>query len=205
MTAGPVPMAASVDDHQVDIAGEVEREVLHFLNFLKMHWETNQETVRSVATGTLRRDGVDKLVYSREVGGHAVLEGYQFQGSKLVRGQCALLQKQVHSTSEFIDYYAHTKTAVSAIYGMPEDDKTVWVDDLYRALPEYWGVAVMIGHLEYSVTWRTTEGTITIELTGDRHSRLTVEYRSQNFSGQEEARRDDPSPTPSAAASKLSS
>jgi hypothetical protein len=61
----------------------------------------------------------------------------------------------------------------------------------------------MIGHLEYNATWRTAEGTISIELTGDRHSRLTIDYRSQHFMEQEQAHRDEPlltSPTSTASA-----
>lgn len=201
---GGAPATHPVETHPVDVLGaEVEQQVLQFLNFLRNHWETNQETIRAATPGTLRRDNVDKLVYSKELGGHAILEGYQFQGSKLVRGQCAFLQRPVHSTNEFIDYYGRIKTAIAAIYGMPHVDKTVWVDDLYRPLPEYWGVAVMIGHLEYNATWRTAEGTISIELTGDRHSRLTIDYRSQHFMEQEEAHRDEPlltSPTSTASA-----
>ncbi len=205
VTADGMHATAPADPHPVDaLAAEVEQQALHFLNFLKKHWEMNQETIRAAAPGTLRRDNVDKLVYSKELGGHAILEGYQFQGSKLVRGQCAFLQRPVHSTNEFIDYYGRIKIAITAIYGTPQVDKTVWVDDLYRPLPEYWGVAVMIGHLEYNATWTTAEGTISIELTGDRHSRLTIDYRSQNFMEQEEAHRDERpliSPTSTASSS----
>lgn len=179
----PTPDMLATADDGLDpaLTGEVERQSLDFLNFLKTHWGMDQETVRSAATGTLRRDGVDKLVYSRRLAEHAVLEGYQFQGSKLVRGQYAILQRHIRSTNEFINYYAHLKATLTAIHGAPQNDQTIWVNDLYRALPEYWGVAVMMGHLEYTVTWATPEGTISVELTSDRHSRLMIEYRSKDF------------------------
>jgi len=38
-------------------------------------------------------------------------------------------------------------------------------------------VAVMIGHLRYHAAWETAEGTLTIDLSGERYSRLSVEYR----------------------------
>jgi hypothetical protein len=37
---------------------------------------------------------------------------------------------------------------------------------------------VMIGHLHYHASWETAEGTITLELTGNRHSKLFLEFKS---------------------------
>jgi hypothetical protein len=54
----------------------------------------------------------------------------------------------------------------------------VWDNDLYQPVPDYWGVAVLIGHLHYHAAWETAEGTITLELTGNRHSRLFLEYKN---------------------------
>jgi hypothetical protein len=67
---------------------------------------------------------------------------------------------------------------LNALYGEPQLDRVVWDNDLYQPLPDYWGVAVMIGHLHYHAAWETAEGTITLELTGNRHSRLFLEFKS---------------------------
>ena len=64
------------------------------------------------------------------------------------------------------------------LYGTPVQDRVVWDNDLYRPVPDYWGVAVMIGHLHYHAAWETTEGTLTLELTGNHHSKLLLEYKS---------------------------
>jgi hypothetical protein len=34
---------------------------------------------------------------------------------------------------------------------------------------------VMIGHLRFHASWNTVDGTIALELTGNRHSRLSLE------------------------------
>lgn len=55
--------------------------------------------------------------------------------------------------NEFIDYYTRIKDAVTAMHGIPRNDHAIWNNDLYEPLPDYWGVAVLIGHLAYSASW----------------------------------------------------
>jgi hypothetical protein len=85
----------------------------------------------------------------------------------------------LYGLNEFIGYYTSLKQALNAVYGEPKLDRIVWDNDLYQPIPDYWGVAVMIGHLHYHATWETAEGTIALELTGNRHSRLFLEYRTR--------------------------
>jgi hypothetical protein len=40
-------------------------------------------------------------------------------------------------------------------------------------------VAVMIGDLRYQAIWETSEGTLTLDLSGNQYSRLSVEYRAR--------------------------
>jgi hypothetical protein len=98
----------------------------------------------------------------------------------LVRGQYIVLQRPLNGLNEFIGYYHTLKDQLTDTYGTPSQDQIVWENDLYQPLPDYWGVAVMIGHLHYHANWETPEGTMTLELTGNRHSRLFLEYRSRN-------------------------
>ena len=35
-----------------------------------------------------------------------------------------------------------------------------------------------MGHLRYAASWHTPDGIVTVELTGNHHSRLMIEYRS---------------------------
>jgi len=115
---------------------------------------------------------------------HGVLEGYEFKQESLVRGQYLLLQRPLNGLNEFIGYYGALKQTLTESYGSPRHDQITWTNDLYQPLPEYWGVAVMIGHLQYHAEWATAEGTITLELTGNHHSKLSLEYRSARASAQ---------------------
>jgi hypothetical protein len=159
----------------------VAQEVLTFLLTAQSYWGQNQATLREAVTGELVRDDQGKLIYSRTLADHGVLEGYDFRDGSLVRGQYLYLQRPINRLNEFIDYYGAVKQALIDSYGAPTHDQMLWENDLYQALPDYWGVAVMIGYLRYAATWETSEGTIAITLTGDRHSKLTIDYRSRAF------------------------
>ncbi len=160
---------------------EVTRHIRDFLARLGAQWGTSEEAVRDRVGGKLEREDSHTLVYSRILFGHDTLEGYDFRDGALVRGQYVLLQRPVNGLNEFIDYYAAVKASLTETYGAPRTDHTIWDNDLYQPLPDYWGVAVQIGHLRYAATWSTSAGDLVLELTGHHHSRLMIEYRSKAF------------------------
>jgi hypothetical protein len=159
----------------------VAQEVLTFLMTAQSYWGQSQAALREAVTGDLVRIDQGKLIYSRTLADHGVLEGYDFREGSLVRGQYLIVQRPINRLNEFIDYYGAVKQALIDSYGTPTQDQVLWENDLYQPLPDYWGVAVMIGYLRYAATWETSEGTIAISLTGDRHSKLTIDYRSRAF------------------------
>lgn len=169
---------------------EIAQEVLTFLLTAQSYWGQNQTTLREAVTGNLVQDDQGKLIYSRTLADHGVLEGYDFRDGSLVRGQYLFLQRPINRLNEFIDYYDAVKHALTDSYGTPTHDQTLWENDLYQPLPDYWGVAVMIGYLRYTATWETADGTISIELTGDRHSKLTIDYRTKAFREHDHSIRD---------------
>jgi hypothetical protein len=140
--------------------------------------------LRTAVSGNIERDEQDKLIYLRNIHDHGVLEGYEFRQDSLVRGQYIVLQRPLNGLNEFIGYYTSLKQVLNAVYGKPKLDRIVWNNDLYQPLPDYWGVAVMIGHLRYQATWETAEGTITLELTGNHHSKLFLEFKSSREAAQ---------------------
>jgi len=163
---------------------EVERQALTFLNNLRQHWGRNPRALRAAVSGTVRDDQQGKLIYLRNIGDHGVLEGYEFRQESLVRGQYILLQRPLNGLNEFIGYYQSLKQVLAHQFGAPLYDRVVWDNDLYQPVPDYWGVAVMMGQLHYHAAWETTEGIVTLELTGNHHSKLLLEFKS-NRAGEE--------------------
>ena len=162
---------------EATLQAEVTRQVLTFLQTVQAHWGEHPDALRLSVAGTAERDEEGKLIYLRNLSDHGVLEGYEFRHESLVRGQYILLQRPLNGLNEVIEYYRKLKELLTTTYGDPTDDQTVWDNDLYQSVPDYWGVAVLIGHLHYHAAWETADGTITFELTGNRHSRLFLEYR----------------------------
>lgn len=182
--SGPAPSRPTLEspfdeDDPAFMQAEVGRQVLTFLQSVQSRLGQSQETLRRSIAGAIERDERGTLVYARRLSEHAVLEGYNFLDGGLVRGQYLCLQRPVNGLNEFIDYYAAVKQFLTASYGTPAQDHLVWDNDLYQPLPDYWGVAVQIGHLSYAARWETPEGTISIELTGNHHGRLMVEYQQR--------------------------
>ncbi len=160
---------------------EVARHIDRFVKTLEAQWGHSRESVRDRTAGTLQREDSTALIYTGTLLDHGVVEGYDFREGSLVRGRYVFLQRPVNGLNEFIEYYAAVKDTLTAVYGQPLDDRTMWENDLYEPLPDYWGIAVQMGHLRYTATWKTPQGTMSIELTGNHHSRLAIEYRSNHF------------------------
>ncbi|HET9845304.1 MAG TPA: hypothetical protein VFQ02_06110 [Nitrospira sp.] len=171
----PPPSASFDDVDDVTVQTDVTQQALDFLTKLRRHWGESAERLKTLTPGTIERDQEGTLIYLRNFHEHGVLEGYQFQKESLTCGQYVMVQRPLNGLNEFIGYYASLKKALRSKYGEPELDRVVWENDLYQPLPDYWGVAVMIGHLRYHAFWNTVDGTIVLELTGNRYSRLSVE------------------------------
>jgi hypothetical protein len=181
----PPPASAPFDDiDDATLQAEVTRQALAFLSTLQRHWGQGPERLRNAVAGPIEREEANTLIYLRNVHEHGVLEGYEFRKGSLARGQYVIVQRPMNGLNEFIGYYTALKQALSTVYGEPEFDRVVWNNDLYHALPDYWGVAVMIGHLHYHAIWETSDGTLTLDLSGNRYSRLSMEYRARGEKAQ---------------------
>jgi hypothetical protein len=182
---GPPPASAPFDDvDEATLQAEVTRQALAFVETLQRYWGQGRERLKSVIAGPVEREEDGELIYLRNLHDHGVLEGYEFQKGSLARGRYVMIQRPLNALNEFIGYYTALKQALNTAYGAPNTDRVVWDNDLYHPLPDYWGVAVMIGHLRYQASWETSDGTLTLELNGDRYSRLSVEYRARGEKAQ---------------------
>jgi hypothetical protein len=184
----PLPAQSfSVSFDEIDEAtlqAEVSRQAFAFLHTVQAYRGQTPTALRAAVPGDIREDERNKLIFLRNIADHGVLEGYEFRQESLVRGQYILLQRPFNGLNEFIGYYQALKRTLIESYGTPVQDRILWNNDLYQPLPDYWGVAVMIGHLQYHAAWETDEGTVTLELTGDHHCKLMLEYQTHRAGAQ---------------------
>ncbi|MEC4889667.1 MAG: hypothetical protein RI101_06350 [Nitrospira sp.] len=160
---------------------EIAAQVTAFLETMQRHRGESEAALRKMLQGDLASDERGKLIFLRNLADHGVIEGYEFKDGALVRGEYRCLQQPINGLNEFIGYYGAVKAALMKELGAPLQDETLWANDLYQSLPDYWGVAVLIGHLRYAARWETPNGIISVELTGNRHSRLVIEYQSAEY------------------------
>jgi hypothetical protein len=181
----PPPADSPFDDvDERTLQADVTRRALAFLETLQGHWGEGPDRLRTIVGGSVEREDEDSLIYLRDVHDHGVLEGYEFRRGSLARGRYLMVQGPLNGVNEFIGYYAALKQALCAVFGEPRLDQMIWDNDLYTRLPDYWGVAVMIGHLRYHAAWDTPEGKLVLDLNGDRYSRLSVEYQMRREAAQ---------------------
>lgn len=163
---------------------EVARQIEAFVKSLEAQWGASRDAVRERRPADLQREDDGALVYAHTLFDHGVVEGYEFRQGVLVRGEFLLLQRPVNGLNEFIQYYLTVKERLTGTFGPPDDDRTTWHNDLYQPLPDYWGIAVQLGHLRYAATWTIPGGVLVLDLSGQHHSRLMLEYRSPAFADQ---------------------
>lgn len=166
------------DFDEATTQAEIAAQVTAFLETMQRHHGKSEAALRTVLPSDVANDEHGKLIFLRNLADHGVIEGYEFKEGALVRGEYRCLQQPINGLNEFIGYYGAVKAALMKELGAPLQDDTLWENDLYQSLPDYWGVAVLIGHLRYAARWDTPNGIISLELTGNRHSRLIIEYQS---------------------------
>lgn len=134
-----------------------------------------------------RADGL--LIYKDRIDQFDCHAGFVFVADQLVRGTYLIGVEHVNDTLYLSDY-AELKDLLTKKYGKPEEDETIWLNDLYRDDPADWGRAIAVGHLAQYTIWQTQSTTIHLALQGDNFDvSLRIEYVSKAHQGLEEQHR----------------
>ena len=124
----------------------------------------------------------DNLLYKTSVNGLDFKLGYYFIDDKLYNA--AYILDETHtSENQYISDYENLKAILTEKYGIPNIDKVIWKDDLYKDNQNDWGFAVSIGDLAYLTQWQSHETKIGIFLAGDNYDvALGIVYDSNELS-----------------------
>ena len=110
-----------------------------------------------------------------------VLLAYIFVHNKLVRAKYLLAEPHTNRNDYLIDY-SDFNSILTKKYGNPDEDKTIWRDDLYQDNPSEYGTAVGVGHLLKYSKWQTPFTNITTILMGENFDvTVAVEFQSKNI------------------------
>ncbi len=147
-------------------------------DFRNSHWGDARASVKSVEAGDPLVDKDDILIYECRLANMDAGAAYIFVDNKLVRGKYML--RNPHTNNN--DYIADYMTLLDLLkrkYGEPNEDKTIWKDDLYKNDATRWGMAVATGGMIKYAKWRTHDTNVILMIMGDNYSiTLGIEYGS---------------------------
>jgi hypothetical protein len=152
-------------------------------NFRHTRWGMTQE---EVIGSEEKMDPVEKtehlVKYKTQLLSKNVELLYLFAQNKLI-GSSYKLDDNYLNSHHFIGTYNKFKQALMKKYGQPDKETTNWLNDTYKNDRKKWGLALSLGHTEYTALWNTQNATIECSLREENYYVLcSVEYRSTDYS-----------------------
>lgn len=121
--------------------------------------------------------GLETIRYQKEAIGLECSIEFVFAGNKLIKAKYIFLEQHKHE-SQYIGDYKKIKDWLTEMHGMPLGSNVTWRNDLYKEDYSNWGLAVSLGHLEYSSLWKNQEMEIFLTLSGENNKlSLRAEYK----------------------------
>lgn len=150
-------------------------------------WGSSLAQCKYAETVEIRKEGPDYLDLEVKLGGFNALAAYILVNDKLVRGKYRILE-DYSNTLKYLSTYDDLSASASKKYGSPIEEKTYWLNDLYKSDRRQWGTAVARGHLSKFTTWETAGTKITLAVLGQNSGpAVVIEYTAKAFEGVEEA------------------
>jgi len=151
-------------------------------DFRKAKWGMTKRQVKRTEKRPVILEKKETIVYSDSVSWYDCFVVYFFSNKKLIKGGYIFNISHTNNNG-YISDYNNIKQLLIKKYGKPYLDEQVWISNLFKNSPEYWGDAVSVGDLIYQASWKTPETTIAIVLQGDNYKiDLLVQYESKKFS-----------------------
>lgn len=171
------PAATESSETSSEKESEKQTPVTPNPTFRNTVWEMRKDEVKKCEDAEFVDENEEGIAYEDTLLNLNTIILYNFDSDgKLYRAGYLITEKHSYENS-YIDDYNSLLCALKEKYGTPEDEKTIWRDDLYKDNPEDWGFAVSLGHLIYKSNWETDETKITLGLTGDNYEcTLVVQY-----------------------------
>ena len=153
---------------------------------------TSEEVIASES----KLDPIEKsenfIKYKTQILGKNVELVYLFAQNKLIGSSYKLDDNYINSR-HFITTYQKFKVALAQKYGPSIKEEITWLNDAYRNVSNKRGLALSLGHVEYSAFWETADTTIACSLKEDNlYVNCSVEYSSKELSAlQQEIKKED--------------
>ncbi|WP_262107553.1 hypothetical protein [Arthrobacter sp. Marseille-P9274] len=147
--------------------------------------------VRAIEGNDPVKETDDVLAFAVKLGRFDCAAIYIFVSGQLARGKYRLVE-EYQNQNKYLSAFDELKDSVTKKYGAPNEDRTYWLNDLYRDDFSEWGMAVSCGHLSKFASWDTEESFITVGILGENFDvTVGVEYSGKAFAALEDKLKED--------------
>ena len=148
-------------------------------HFRDAHWGMRQDQILRLEGAPSAHDQTGEyevMRYWESIKDIGCWIDYIFKDDKLVKARYIFLAKHEYKTQYFGDY-KKAKDYLTEVHGQSPLTNMNWLNTEHKDDYSKWGLAVSLGHLEYSAIWDTAESEIVLRLYGENNEvKLVAEY-----------------------------
>jgi hypothetical protein len=148
-------------------------------HFRQAQWEMTQNQVLRLEGNPVvkeKSDGLDVMRYKENVKEMDCWVEYIFKEDKLIKANYIFLVDHEYKSLYFGDY-KKVKEFLTEIHEQSPLTNVNWMNPTHKEDYSKWGLAVSLGHLEYSAIWNLPETEIVLRLFGKNNKvNLIVDY-----------------------------
>lgn len=151
-------------------------------DFRNVNWGVNPEEVKSAETEELVDTSDDGITYATTLSGYDVTLAYFFNDDGQLYQAMYVLDEKHSSDNLYLSDYEALQRGLTEKYGDPDEEKDVWLDDLYKDNPQKYGFAVAVGHYVRKSCWNLDNTEIDLIIMGDNFDiTVAVQYKSNEI------------------------
>lgn len=151
-------------------------------HFRDAHWGMRQDQVMRLEGAPSAQDEASDykvMRYWESIKDMGCWIDYIFEDDKLVKARYIFLVKHEYKTQYFGDY-KKAKDFLTEVHGQSPLTNVNWLNAEHKDDYSKWGLAVSLGHLEYSAIWDAPETEIVLRLYGENNEvKLVAEYTGE--------------------------
>lgn len=142
-----------------------EKEV----KFRGIPWGATAAQVKKQISEESIMEEKDGLMYQDKLNELSVYYAFIFANDRFVRGNYAFAEEHANKNAFIWDFESIEKL-LKEKYKEPIEHKELWLNDLYKDIPQDWGMAVSVGHYAIHSKWKVGKVTIFHILRGDNYN-----------------------------------
>lgn len=150
-------------------------------DFRNIIWGMSQSEVKTAEKEAVFDFEMDNsLNYQTKIDNTEYSLVYLFVDDKLYAAN--YIRIGVVNDDSYIHEYEKIKKIMSEKYGNPSEDNIIWKDELFKNDPNYYGIAVAMGHVVNFAKWDTPNTIIGMMLDGvNSQSTIVIGYTSKEY------------------------